>query len=109
MCTWARYDAAHANLRSTLEKSVCNEAISLSNAIQWTSNSEDAVVDAWDNLADSSSHTSLVTEISDVLASLADDDTGFLGRNDGAESELCLGVFFFGALGDVVAGVHAAH
>lgn len=51
-------------------------------------------MDTLDHLADACLDASLVSEISDILAALANDDTGFLGGDNGAEGELGLGVFF---------------
>jgi hypothetical protein len=51
------------------------------------------------DLADTGAHASLVAQVSNVLARLANNDTGLLGRNNGSQGELRLGVFLFGARG----------
>lgn len=49
------------------------------------------------NLAHTSLNTSLIPEISNVLPGFANDDTSFLGRDDGTESQRRLGVFLISA------------
>ena len=44
-------------------------------------------MDALDNLGDTGLDAGLITEISDVLTGLANDDTGLLGRDEGTEGE----------------------
>lgn len=48
-----------------------------------------------DHFANASFDASLFAEVSNILASFADDDTGFFGRNNGAEGQLRLRVLFF--------------
>ena len=87
----------HAHLGCALDQAVRDKAISISNGCEGSSNGEDTVVDAGDDLADASANTSLVAKVGDVLAGLANDHTGFLGSDDGAESELSLVVLLLGA------------
>jgi hypothetical protein len=54
-------------------------------------------VNALHYLADTSAYASLVAQVSDVLACLANDDTSFLGGDDCAKCELRLGVLLLGA------------
>jgi len=49
-------------------------------------------VHALHHLAHAGLDAGLVAQVGHVLATLADDDTGFLGRDDGAQGELGLGV-----------------
>ena len=58
-------------------------------------------MDARNDLADACPDAGLITEISDILASLADDDARFLGRDNGAEGQGCGAVFVEGARGSV--------
>lgn len=67
------------------------------NTLEGTSDSQDTVVDTGDNLADASLDASLLAEISNILARLADDDSGLLGGNDGADGELRGGILLLGA------------
>lgn len=90
-------DTTHAHLGCALDQAVRNKAVSVSNGCERSSDSEDTVVDAGNNLADTSANTSLVAKVGDVLAGLANDHTGFLGSDDGTESELSLVVLFLGA------------
>lgn len=79
------------------ELSTSDDSISLRDGLASAGDGEDPVVNTLDNLADASLHTSLVSEISDVLASLANDHTGLLGGNDGTKGKLGLGVLLFSA------------
>jgi hypothetical protein len=90
-------DTTHAHLGSALDQAVRDEAVSISNGCERSSNGEDTIVDAGDNLADASANTSLVAKVGDVLSGLANDHTSFLGSDDGTESELSLVVLFLGA------------
>jgi hypothetical protein len=92
-------DTAHAHGRGAFEQALSNQAICLGDAREATSDGQDAVVDALNNLADAGAHTSLIAQVSDVLARLADDDSGLLGRDNGTQGELRLGVLFFSARG----------
>lgn len=97
-------DAAHAHLRSTLQQALGDQRVSLSNANQRSGHSEDAVVDAGNDLADTGLDASLVAQIGDVLAGLANDDTRLFGRDDRTKSQHCLSVLLFG-LGSGVHGL----
>ena len=52
-----------------------------------TADGEDAFVHTWDDLANTSLDTSLVAEVSDVFACLADDDASILGADESTESK----------------------
>lgn len=95
----------HAHLRCTLDKAVRDEAIRIGDRGEGSSDSQDAVVDARDDLANAGADTSLVAQVSDILAGLANDDAGFLGGDDSAQSELGLVVLLFGARVLVLVGV----
>lgn len=56
-------------------------------AVNSSSDGEDTLVDARDDLADASLDTGLVTEIGNIFASLSDDDAGVLGADKSSESE----------------------
>ncbi|KAI6890011.1 hypothetical protein KC325_g69 [Hortaea werneckii] len=75
-----------------LRCAVGDKAIRMAHAIEGAGDSQDAVVHTRYNLADASTDTSLVAKVCYVLASLTDDDTGFLGRDNGAQGELGLAV-----------------
>ena len=79
--------AAHAHLGRALEQAIGHETIRFGNAGQSSRDREDAVVHAWDDLADTGSHASLVTQVGHVLPGLANDDASLLGRDDGAQSD----------------------
>ncbi len=86
-------DAAHAHGRGTLEESAGNDGVGSGDGVAFTGDGEDAIMDALNDLADTGFHTSLVTEVSDVLAAFSNDDTSLLGGDDGAERQLGLSVF----------------
>lgn len=99
-------DAAHAHGRRALEQALGSQTVRLGDAREAARYRKDTVVDALDNLADAGAHTSLIAKVSDILASLAYDDAGFLGRDNGSERELRLGVLFFGARNHLALAVH---
>ena len=90
------HNATHAHLRGALEQTLGNQSIGSGSAVQRTSDGQDAVVNTRNNLAHTSLDAGFVTQVSNVLARLADDDAGFLGRNDGAKSQHRLSVLFLG-------------
>lgn len=106
---WVRANTTHANLRSALQKAIGNQAVSLRDAIKRTSDGKNSVVNTWNDLANTSSYTSLLTQVSDVLTGLANNDTSFLRGDNGTKSDLGLGVFLLGALRNAVGRLEAAH
>ena len=93
MSSVALNNSSHAHRRGAFEQSSRNDGIRSGDGIAAAGDGEDAVVHALDDFADSGLDASLVTEIGDVLSTLSDDNASFLGRYDGTESELGLGVF----------------
>jgi hypothetical protein len=65
--------------------------VDLGYAIYGTSNGKYPLMDARDDLADTSLYAGLVTEISDIFASLADDDAGIFGADERTQGEGILG------------------
>lgn len=100
-------DAAHAHSRGAFEKSTSNNGISTRDGIAATGDGEDSIMDALNDLANTSLDASLVTEVGNVLATLADDDTCFLRRDDGTQSELSLGVLLVRLRGRFAVGAKA--
>lgn len=100
-------NAAHAHGGSTLEQGTRDHGIGAGNGIAATSDGQDTVVDALDNLGDAGLDASLVAKVGDVLAALANDDTGFLGGDNGAEGKLGLGVLFVRLRGGLAVGTEA--
>jgi hypothetical protein len=94
----------HAHLRCAFEEAFSHQRISLGDARERAGHGQDAVVNALDNFADSGFDTSLLAQVGDVLAGLANDDPGFLGRDNGTEGQLRLGIFFLG-LGSLVLSI----
>ena len=64
----------------------------LGNSLDSTSDGEDTVVDTLDHLGDASLDTGLIAEIGNVLASLADNDTSLLGRDEGTKGQGSSGI-----------------
>ena len=106
-----RNDPTHPHLGRTLQQSLGNNRVGLGDALQSTSDGQDTIMDTLHDLADTSLNASLVAQVRNVLAALADDDAGFLGGDDGAEGELGLGVLLvgFGAFVALTVGVEAVH
>lgn len=74
----------HAHLRSALDKAVCDKAIRVGDRGKRPGDGEDAIVNTRHDLANASADTSLVAKVCDVLAGLANDNSGFLGGDNGA-------------------------
>lgn len=100
-------NATHAHGRSTLKESARDNGVGTRDGVAAASDGQDTVVDTLDHLADAGLDTSFVAKISDVLASLANNDTGLLGRDNGAEGKLGLGVFLVRLRGRFAVGAEA--
>jgi hypothetical protein len=94
-------NAAHAHCRCAVKQTFGNQAVRLGNTRQAAGDGQNTVVDALDDLADSSADASLIAQISNVLASLAYDDTRLFRRDNGTQGELRLGVLLLSAWGHV--------
>ena len=95
------HETAHAHLRSALEQALGDEAICPRDGLQRAGDGEHTIVHTLDDLADAGTHARLVAQVGHVLACLANDDAGLLGRDNGAQCQLRLLVFFLGARCDV--------
>lgn len=93
MSSVALNNSSHAHRRGAFEQSSRNDGVSFGDGIAAAGDGKDAVVHALDDLADPGLDASLIAEIGNVLSTLSDDNSSFLGRYDGTESELGLGVF----------------
>lgn len=93
MSSIALDDAAHAHGRGTLEEGTRDNGISAGNGVAATGNGEDTIMDTLDDLADAGLDSSLVAEVGDILAGLANDDASLLGGDNSAERQLSLSVF----------------
>lgn len=100
-------DTSHAHLRCALDQAISDQAIRVGNPVQSTGDGKHTIMHAWHDLADTSADSSLVAQVCDVLAGLADNDTSFLGGDNGTERELSLTIFLFGARS--LFGVEGAH
>lgn len=107
MSAVALNNASHAHGGSTLEKSPGDDGISSRDGVASTGDGQDTIVNALYNLADTGLDTSLVSEISDILATFANNDTGFLGRDNGAKGELGLSVLLVRLRGGFTVGAEA--
>lgn len=101
-------DTSHTHLWCALDQTVGYESVRIGNAVQRARDGKHAVMHARNDLADAGADSSLVAQVSHVLAGLANNDAGFLGGDNGTESELRLGVFLLGA-GTILGGVERAH
>jgi hypothetical protein len=90
-------DTTHAELRNSLKQAIGYMAISRSDGIQRTENSQDTIVDTGDDLADAGADTSLVTEFGDILTSFSNNDACFLRGDDSSQSKLSEGILVVGA------------
>jgi len=87
-------DSTHADCGSAFEQSSCHNGVGPRDSIAATSNGQDAIVNALHDFADAGLDASLLAQIGDVLSALSDDDTGLLGWDERAQSQLRLGVLF---------------
>lgn len=99
--------STHSDLRGALEQTVGDKAICLSDTLQWTENSQDTVVNARDDLANTSANTSLVAKVSDISSGLANNDACFLRGDDSSQGKLSLAIFFVCARRGVIISVQA--
>lgn len=102
-----RDDATHANSWGAFEKGPSDNSVRLGDGVAATGNGQDAVMNTLDNLANSGLDASLITEIGDVLAALANDHTSLLGGHDSSQSKSGLGVFFVGSGSRLAIGAEA--
>lgn len=79
---------AQSLLDNNLEKYICT---CLSDTLHRPGDGENALMHAWDDLADTGLDPSLLTEVCDVLARFADDDAGLFGTNECTQSQSVLG------------------
>lgn len=100
-------DTTHTDDGCALKEGSGNNGVCARNGIAAAGDGEDSVMDALNNLADASLYAGLITEISDVLAALSNDDTGFLGGNNGAQGQLSLGIFFVRLRGELAVGAES--
>lgn len=97
-------DATHSDSGRTFEESASNDGVSSRDGITATSDGEDSIMNTLNNLADASFHASLVTQVSNVLATLSNNDTRFLGGNNGAQGQLSLSIFLVRLRGKLPVG-----
>ena len=95
MRVWIRYYPSHANLRCSLEKSVCHQSICVRDGGQRPGDRQDAVMHARHDFADPRAHARFVSEVGHVLPRFANDHTCLLGGDNGAQGQLCGSVLFF--------------
>lgn len=96
MCASVLHHTTHAYGRRALEQSLSDNGIGPGNGLAAAGNGKDAVMDTLHDLADARLDTSLVSEVGNVLARLANDDSSLLGRDDGAKGQLRLGILLVG-------------
>lgn len=97
MCAIRIDQSSHSHVWCALEKTFGDDAVGFGNGGEATLNGEDAVVDARNDFAHARPDAGLISKVSDVLAGFADDHTGFLGRDYGAEGEFLVGVVLLAA------------
>lgn len=89
-------NTAHTHGRSALKQSFGDDCVGSRDGFATPGNSEDAVVHALNNLAHTGLDASLVAQVCDILATLANNDTSFLGGDNGSEGQVGDGVFLVG-------------
>ena len=105
MSSIVRHNTTHTQLGRTIKKTLGHDRVGLRGSLKKTSHGQDTVMNTLDDLANTSLHTGFVAQIGHILASFADDDACLLRRDDGAQSQHGLGIFFFGLGGTLDLGV----
>ncbi len=85
--------SAHTHGGGALEERAGNDGVGPGDGIAAARDGQNTVVDALDNLADARLDARLVAQVGHVLSAFPNDDAGLLGRDDGAQRQLCLGIF----------------
>lgn len=90
-------DPAHTHGWSSFQQGAGDDHVCLRNGVASTSDGQNSIVHTLHHLGDTSFDTSLIAQFSNILAAFADDDASLFGGDDGAQSQLGLGIFFVGA------------
>lgn len=101
-------DTSHAQGGGPFQQCTGDDRVRLRNGVASASDGQDTIVDTLHDLGDTSLDAGLVAQLCHVLATLADDDAGLFGGDDGAEGELRLGVLLVGAGGRLAVGAKTA-
>lgn len=89
-------DGSHG-ARGVLQESLGNHSVGTGDTLEGTSDGKDTVMHTGHDLGNASFDSGLVTEVGDVLSSLANDDTSLLGGDNGAKGESSSSVLLVGA------------
>lgn len=108
MCAIALNDATHAQGGGAFQQGASNNHVCFGNGVASTGDGQDTVMNALYNLGNTSLDSSLVAQLSNILSALANDDSSLLGGDNGADSQLCLGVLFICAGGWLAIGTKSA-
>lgn len=105
--TVALDDATHTNGRRALEKGAGNNGVGARNGIAAAGDGEHPVMNALNHLAYTSLYASFVAKVGDVLATFSNDDARLLGGDNGAQSQLSLGIFLVRLRGELPVGAES--
>lgn len=92
MGTVALNYTSHAHSGGTFEQSASDNRVGSRNSVATAGDGQNTVMNTLHNFADAGLDASLVSKIGNVLAALANNDTGFLGRDNRTKGELGLGI-----------------
>lgn len=87
--------ASHTHSRGTLQQSASDNGVGTRDSVATASDGQNTVVNTLNDFANTGLDTCLISKIGDVLATLANNDTGFLGRDNCTKGELGLSVLLF--------------
>lgn len=104
MCSIGIDETTHAHLWCTIEQRLGDLAVGASDIVKRSSDGENTIVNTLNDLADSSADLCLLAEVCNIPALLADNDTCFLGGDNGSHGQGLGGILLFGALLHVLAG-----
>jgi hypothetical protein len=88
----ALHNAAHTHGGRSLKKGAGDNGIGPRHRVATASNGQDTIMYTLYYLADASLDAGLVSEVCNVLSALSNDDASFLGRDNGAQRQLGLGI-----------------
>lgn len=100
-------DTAHSDGGRTFQKGSSNDGVGPRDGIAATGDGENSIMNTLNDLADTGLHSSFVTKVSNVLAALSNNDTRFLGGNNGAQGQLSLGIFLVRLRGKLPIGAES--
>lgn len=93
MCAIVSDGTTHTHGRRTFKQTFCDYSIGFGDARKCTGDCQDTVVNALNDLGNTSLDSSLIPQIRNVLACFANDDASFSGGDNSSKGQLRLRIF----------------